>query len=709
MKKTIISNLAAPRLVFPNGEGTKKLTFFDILSYPNEKSYTKNFDEIFGCCCLASINGWLIMMDYLSKEDHCFLWNPDTREIIDLPPRDEDDIEQIKNSGCILLSPPANLDCTVLFVGKSFFLWWRVGDKIWTKDEYEIVRDGIKIDDYIDKVISCTDGTIYALTMQRLTIIIDREPCGKLSVRTLDFERPQYYPETLCFHAYLVESCGEIIFVVIHSEGVTFKGVNHIELFKMDFSEEAWVIMDCLGDNVIFVSTIGADSMSVSATQSGLKGNCIYFTLVQDKHNLYVFDLEDESISIYLPCPNLRTPSSLPFWLLPSNRLVEKQNVDENTTAKKELKMEAMRNTLAIIKVNVEKSERICWIDLPFDLVAMIAMHLPLAIDYMNLRCVCKTWAFSVRPIQWRVNPTGSTIEYPWLMSSNRESSRCKFLDPTCNITSHFDMPELLYARICSSKDGWLLMSAGDYSMFFFNPFTKEIVELPDLTEIFSFSGVSFSSPPTSPDCVTFGICFRGFNAVDIYFVHLEDDAWTNILGVSEARFIPSKVTPVFCNGAFYCLGQKRHLGIFDLKDGLNGWTVLCPPRPCSCIHRSYLLEYNGEILSVFVSHKGKYVHVLKLDYSNETWKTSSNLEDIILFVSRFSSIALKAVAERMQNKIYFSVSFNSENNYLFYSLQIGRWQSSFSDSFGEDLYNTKELLHCAWMQPTISWKHTSS
>ncbi|KAF9614476.1 hypothetical protein IFM89_018723 [Coptis chinensis] len=516
----------APWLVFPNGEGVKKLNFFNICD-PNKKNYIRSFPEVHGKQCLASMHGWLVMVDLLSDDGDCLLWNSETREIIDLPPLGDYDLRRrIHMRSCTLVSSPTNPDCMVLFAGDSFLLSWRLGDENWTK----------------------------------------------------------------------------------------------------------------------------ADVISL-------------------------------------------------------NRMVEKQKAEEIATAKVELKMGTMHNTHAVPKVYVEKSENSYWIDLPVDILGLIAIHLPLAIDYMNLRYVSKRWASSVPPFRWRVNPTGSTIEYPWLMSSNRGKNRSKFLDPTCNITYHFDMPELLGARICFSKDGWLLMSSGDYSMFFFNPFTKDIVQLPDLPYILSFWGISFSSAPTSSDCVTFGICFLAFHKVNIYLVRLGDDAWTNIRGISEDQFIPSNVNPVFSDGAFYCLGQKRYLGIFDIKDGEYYWTVLCTTPPCSSIWKRYLLEDNGEILSVLVGPKGKYVHVFKLDYLNGTWRILSTLEGKVLFVSRFTSLALKAVSKGMENKIYFPVSFNDENNYLFYSLDTGKWHSCFGDYSREDLYTTRELLHCAWMQPTLSYE----
>ncbi|KAF9613572.1 hypothetical protein IFM89_009242 [Coptis chinensis] len=160
--------------------------------------------------------------------------------------------------------------------------------------------------------------------------------------------------------------------------------------------------------------------------------------------------------------------------------------------------MEMANNKFAIAKELVEESNGFRWIDLPMDILRSIAMHLPSSADYMNFGSVCKSFALSIpqRPL---------TTQYPQLMFSNR-TSLCSFCDLMHNVTYCFDMPDLLGARIRFSKDGWCLMSKGDYSMFFFNPFTKVTVTLPDLPKHFANDGFSFTQVPTSPDCIVFGI-----------------------------------------------------------------------------------------------------------------------------------------------------------------------------------------------------------
>uniref|UniRef100_A0A0E0EM58 DUF295 domain-containing protein n=1 Tax=Oryza meridionalis TaxID=40149 RepID=A0A0E0EM58_9ORYZ len=57
------------------------------------------------------------------------------------------------------------------------------------------------------------------------------------------------------------------------------------------------------------------------------------------------------------------------------------------------------------------------------------------------------------------------------------------------------------------SKDGWVIANQSDNNIFIINPFTKEIVELSMAGSWYRFTNISFSSVPTSLDCVFLGVC----------------------------------------------------------------------------------------------------------------------------------------------------------------------------------------------------------
>uniref|UniRef100_M1DLR9 F-box protein n=1 Tax=Solanum tuberosum TaxID=4113 RepID=M1DLR9_SOLTU len=81
--------------------------------------------------------------------------------------------------------------------------------------------------------------------------------------------------------------------------------------------------------------------------------------------------------------------------------------------------------------------------------------------------------------------PQPSSSQWPCLMTLHKETGMLEFFDPVYNVvTTHkTGIQKLRGSRIRSSRANWLLMSHGNRGMFFFNPFSNGIIELPDLLE----------------------------------------------------------------------------------------------------------------------------------------------------------------------------------------------------------------------------------
>lgn len=677
---------------------------------------------------MASMHGWLVMRDIISEEGRCFLWNPDTGETIYLPALDNNYKHLIDERlyWCILVSPPTNPDCMVLFAVKGVFLSWQIGDGKWTKQDYEFEEYGP-----LYLVTSSAYGKLYTYSISNLEyggrgiVVVDRDSCGTLSIRSLDIGASDFRTRSEQSALHLVESFGDIYRLEIGMVGRKANQiVDTVIVFKMDALNKVWVKMEDLCDRVFFISSIG--SITFYAADLGLKGNCIYFTLEDD--TFHIFDLEDESLSEIWPCPELSEPFFKPFWLMPSNRRFETHKKHNITTTEKKLQMETLSRKRDIIETSnititnkklkmelsrkhkiMETSNENTLIDLSKDILCLIAMHLPLAVDFMSFRCVCATLAASVPRLTFQCTSGQYPFQYPWLMFSGARRSQCSFIDPVCNIIHDFDMPELSGAQIWFSKDGWLLIGKGRHSMFFLNPFTKEIVELPDLPGNVFLQTASFSSAPNSSGCIVLGIDsdVGSKTTTSTCFLRLGENEWTTNTYDNEIHLQNSLSNPVFYDGSFYCLGHKKNLGVFDVSDGRSDWSVhpVLPPCPSQIAQESYLLEHDGELLSVFIGYKGQYVNVYKLDRSNMKWDIMSDLQGRMLFLSRSTSMALKAVAERMQNRICFPMWFQNKTNYLFYSLETRSWQSNFNNFCDEQVFNAAELLHCTWIQPTFTCK----
>ncbi|TYI70882.1 hypothetical protein E1A91_D08G254400v1 [Gossypium mustelinum] len=298
------------------------------------------------------------------------------------------------------------------------------------------------------------------------------------------------------------------------------------------------------------------------------------------------------------------------------------------------------------------------WCNLPGDVLTIVLTHL-FGKDYANLLAVCRSWRSACRswrsaPPPLRSVPNPSASPYPSLFHFSGNNSMCKFYDPFYNGTYVAQIPdELIDARIFFSNYGWLLMCQ-DTQLFFFHPFTNQRIDLPRLIQ--------------------------------------RESSWPNIrYETNNVTFYTSHGNPVFYKGAFYCLGIDGKLGIFD-------------PNKRETVN--FLVESSGELISICMGNIGEYVRVFRLNYHYEIrWEEVHILGDEMIFASRTGSMCMRT--HSMGNNIYFP-NFDNGGNGLFYSLASRKFHSLGVALPRKDLYNTKRMLHCAWITPTALEVYTN-
>ncbi|RZC52946.1 hypothetical protein C5167_021389, partial [Papaver somniferum] len=177
--------------------------------------------------------------------------------------------------------------------------------------------------------------------------------------------------------------------------------------------------------------------------------------------------------------------------------------VDENDFMQEDEQEKSSRKRFYAGKLGVVCSE----------ILVLLANYLN-SVDYKNFRAVLRLGISQVKVL-------------PQLVFSHYEQCGVyNFVDPTnCNGEKNLmNFSELLFdAKILYSKGSWLLMSKGGSGIFFFNPFTREMIQLPDLPYSSSFRGISFSASPTSLDCVIFAIAGWTKYEVEIWFISRGD------------------------------------------------------------------------------------------------------------------------------------------------------------------------------------------
>ncbi|EOA35319.1 hypothetical protein CARUB_v10020502mg [Capsella rubella] len=304
------------------------------------------------------------------------------------------------------------------------------------------------------------------------------------------------------------------------------------------------------------------------------------------------------------------------------------------------------------VKNNEESKNMDCqiWRDLPLELLSSVMTYLEIK-DNVRASVVCKSWyeaAVSVRVID----------QSPWLMSFSQTKNTYEFFDPSNCKKYAMELPKSLVGSIVHySKDGWLLMSK-DFSSEFvlFNPFTMDLVVLPDLQLWNYYQLVGFSCAPTSSECVVFTMKDYDPGHVTIRTWSPGQTTWSSMQ--VESQFLDAEYNKVvFSNGVFYCLNRKKFLAVFD--PSLRTWNVLHiqPPR-CPSEERSdggrYMVGYKGEIFLVH-TYENTDPLVFQLDLARGTWNTNDTLGSLTIFASSKSCESTTYVNEGMlRNSIYF-------------------------------------------------------
>ncbi|XP_010917464.1 F-box/kelch-repeat protein At1g57790 [Elaeis guineensis] len=338
------------------------------------------------------------------------------------------------------------------------------------------------------------------------------------------------------------------------------------------------------------------------------------------------------------------------------------------------------------------------WLDLPLEIVELFAAHLSW-VDQIQFNAVCKKWSSISDNIQTKKHT-------PVLMHTSGAHGECNFFDPIDGKCYTMEIEELSSNEpldLRFSRNGWILISEGDFFLFIINPFTGTVIDLPELDEgWYHFTGISFSSPPTSSDCVVFGIGGTNSTYVHISMWHHGDNAWKELWYDNNLPFCATHNNPVFHHGLFYCLGTHGNLGVFNPMD--MTWTVLDRPKPIHSVvneERSmedcYLVESNGELLSVFNGNDAKPILVFRLDKSKMTWRKVYDLEKKILFLDVRTFLSVQAPRKEFGSRIYFPRFSEDEDDH-----RKGVYYSMRSQEYYPKFYGVKEPVDCLWIEPSL-------
>ncbi|KAF8406563.1 hypothetical protein HHK36_008651 [Tetracentron sinense] len=285
------------------------------------------------------------------------------------------------------------------------------------------------------------------------------------------------------------------------------------------------------------------------------------------------------------------------------------------------------------------------WSDLPNDLLEQIMGRISSSADQTRFRAVCKSWKST-----GRVRPSN---QLPWLLAYDDDSwNQCKLVDPTSKRTYTVNTifngeEEKKNITVCASKHGWLLLSMGS-SVFLYCPFTNEKINLPNSETPFQIA--AFSTTPTSPDCVFFGLFSSIHNTTIISTYRHGEETWTTHIFDNTFNGIKNVV---YSQGIFYCANLRGALWTFDVAK--KDWSMLEKPNAVldvpSSNYQTYMVESQGDLILLVLLHNlGSWSRFFKLDRLRMAWVKIDSLGDQSLFLgcSSFSVSATRGMTGRI-------------------------------------------------------------
>ncbi|XP_010468408.2 PREDICTED: LOW QUALITY PROTEIN: F-box protein At4g00893 [Camelina sativa] len=255
--------------------------------------------------------------------------------------------------------------------------------------------------------------------------------------------------------------------------------------------------------------------------------------------------------------------------------------------------------------------------------------------------------------------------------------------DPLQQKMYTLNLPQLAKSTVCYSRDGWLLMrKPTSNEMFFFNPFTRKLINLPKYA--LSYDAIAFSCAPTSGTCVLLAFKHVRYGVVTASTCHPEAPEWVTedlYFHLSYGSDILKHSNIVYAKRRFYCLDGKGSLYYFEPSSREWRYSYLFS-RQCPYLYnyqyerkkkRIFLAVRKGVFFKMFTCGGEKPI-VYKLDGFHWEEINSGTIDGLTIFTSLYSS-EMRLNLPWMRNSVYFprlrfnvkrcvSYSFDEERYY---------------------------------------------
>ncbi|XP_012853108.1 PREDICTED: uncharacterized protein LOC105972679 [Erythranthe guttata] len=294
----------APLLLISQGDKFQKHIIYSLLHSEFRNLSTMTTRKILSdkkVLGSSSSYGWLGLVQPLGHDCDCCLFNPVSKDKIDLPKKLDNGYFYNK---LIMTKPPTEPDCYIIFSSERDGLsFCRIGDEEYvTVEEHEIgfdEEDGFM--GYLMAIV-CFRGKIYGFIEPDKFVTINfvdksLEYERPVTLMNEDGTQPWFIPRAFrgrINSIWLIKSCStdELLLVLKTYPCLTVKDSSEFRVFSVDTNAMTCMEVENIGNRSIFVTL--DDGGYCCPTPIGIKPNSIYYTNIRDR-NYNVFDLEDRS------------------------------------------------------------------------------------------------------------------------------------------------------------------------------------------------------------------------------------------------------------------------------------------------------------------------------------------------------------------------------------------------------------------------------
>ncbi|CAN6875167.1 unnamed protein product [Brassica oleracea] len=331
------------------------------------------------------------------------------------------------------------------------------------------------------------------------------------------------------------------------------------------------------------------------------------------------------------------------------------------------------------------------WSNLLPELLRLVMFRL-LVKDTIRASAVCKAWYES--SVSFLMNN-----RRPWFMKYSLTSHRgpCEWYDPMQRMTYLTYIPEIIGMSVYHAKDGWLLMHKdGSSESFFFNPFTRKLINLPSC-EHYNESA-AFTCAPTSEGCLVFGMTKidRDNNVVGINTLKIGETKWETTHFKSFGGPFTSKINIIFLEGLFHCFGWLDWIPVFDPSKRTLINHMAEYDRSLELSAGRYFVEIKGDIF--FVKTGGEKLRFFRLNRNNKgwSWEEKDKIDEAsTIFGASCGSVCRSDLPTSLRNKLLLSNAphpmiktyFSDGEKYLTNDSDIPFW-------------DRHPKYQCVWIEP---------